>query len=97
MMVTGCLLLSPKRLNDKPSVHRRYFFKRLLEYLFWVYPYYYDEFKSYDWKKNEKGSFIRVISRIIDKQRMFWCTRILLVIHLITPAIHSSLKRMKRT
>lgn len=96
MMVTGCLLLSPKRLNDKPSVHRKYYFKRLIEYLFWVFPYYFDEFKGYDYENNRNESFKRIIFRIVDTQSMFWYTKALLVIHLITPAVQTSLRKINR-
>lgn len=61
MKVTGYLPLSPKRLLDKPSVHRKYYFKRIRQYLFWILLYYYDEFKSYDWKNDIKQSIINVV------------------------------------
>lgn len=96
MMVTGCLLLSPKRMYDRPSVHRIYYFKRLKQYLFWVFPYFYDEFKSYDWKNNFEGSIISVIYQYIDSHKTFWYMKILLTIHLITPAVQASLRNMKR-
>lgn len=96
MMVTGCLLLSPKRLYDKPSIHRNYYFKRLREYLFWIFPFFYDEFRTYDWINNGKKSVINIIFRITDGGKMFWYIKILLIIHLITPAIQSSLRNIKR-
>lgn len=96
MMVTGCLLLSPKRLYDKPSVHRKYYFKRLISYLFWVFPFYYDEIKMYDWENNKKQSLTNVIFKYVDSTLMFWYIKILLIIHIITPAVQSALRRLKR-
>lgn len=97
MMISGCIFLNTSQSSKPPSVQRRYFFKRLLVYLFWTLPYCLEFYKNYNWNKNmRKESIKKIIYTYVDGKGMLWYLKTLMFFHIITPSLQTALQRIKR-
>lgn len=97
MMISGCIFLNSSQSSKPPSIQKKYFFKRLLVYLFWTFPYCLDFYKTYDWSEEmKKVSIKQIIYTYVDGKGMLWYLKTLMFIHIITPSLQSALGRITR-
>lgn len=97
MMISGCIFLNSSQFSKPPLVQRRYFFKRLLVYLFWTLPYCLEFYKNYNWNKDMKRESIKkIIYTYVDGKGMLWYLKTLMFFHIITPSLQAALQRITR-
>lgn len=96
MMVTGLLMLSPKRLKDSETSTLKYVFRRLIQYVFWSIPYHRKRITDGLKMKTKFLGIKNIIEGFFISPGTLWYLQVVMRILLFVPFVRQAIQATTR-
>ncbi|KAH7830317.1 putative Acyltransferase family [Monocercomonoides exilis] len=96
MMVTGIIMLSPKRLNDSATSTMKYIIQRMVQYTLWMIPYNFKLFKAAMKLATPFKRIRQIVNIFFVNSGTLWYLQIALRILMIVPFVRQAVKSTSR-